>query len=147
MSDSLWPHGLQHARLPCPSLSPRVCSNSCPLSQWCYLTISSFDTFFSFCLQSCPASQSFPMSRLLALGGQTIGALASATAEWILRVDFNNEYSGLISFRIDSFDLLIGVQLLNSVRLFATPWNTACQAPLSFTLFRSLLRLLSTESV
>ena len=80
MSDSLWPHGLQHARLPCPSLSPSICSNSSPLSQWCYLTISSFDAFFSFCLQSFPALQSFPMSWLLALGGQTTGALASATA-------------------------------------------------------------------
>ena len=52
MSNSLWPHGLQHARLPCPSPSPRVCSNSCPLSQWCYPTISSSATIFSFCLQS-----------------------------------------------------------------------------------------------
>ena len=59
----------------------------------------------------------------------------------------SNEYSGLISFRIDSFDLLIVVQLLNSVRLFATPWSTARQAPLPFTSSRSLLRLLSIESV
>ena len=59
----------------------------------------------------------------------------------------SSEYSGLISFRIDSFDLLIVVQLLNSVRLFATPWSTARQAPLPFTISRSLLRLLSIESV
>ena len=59
VSDSLWPHGLQHARLSCPSLSPRVWSNSCPLSQWCYPTISSSVTLFSSCPQSCPASGLF----------------------------------------------------------------------------------------
>ena len=75
VSDSLWPHGLQHARIPCPSLSPRVCSNSCPLSSWCYLTILSSDhPPFSFCLQSFPASGSFPVSWLFTSGGQSIGA-------------------------------------------------------------------------
>ena len=78
MSDSWWSHGLQHTRLPCPSLSPRACSNSCPLSRWCYLTISSSVTLF-FCLQSFPASGSFPMSQLFALASQSIGALASAS--------------------------------------------------------------------
>ena len=73
----LWPHGLQHARLLCPSLSPRVCSNSCPLSQWCHPTISSSVTVFS-CPQSFPASGSFPMSWLFASGSQIIGASASA---------------------------------------------------------------------
>ena len=63
MSDSLWPRGLQHARLPCPSLSPRVCSNSCPLSQWCHPTISSSVALFSFCLQSFSASGAFPASQ------------------------------------------------------------------------------------
>ena len=77
MSDSLPPHGLQHARLLYPPLSPRVCSNSCLLSQWCRLTISSFVAPFSFCLQSFPASGFFPMGRLLTSGGQSIGASAS----------------------------------------------------------------------
>ena len=77
MSDSLQPHGLQHVRLPCPSLSPRVCSNSCPLNRWCYLTISSFAASFSFCLQSFPASEFFPMSQFFPSGGQRIGASAS----------------------------------------------------------------------
>ena len=76
MSDSLGPHGLQHTRLPCPSLSPRVYSNSCPLSWWCHPTISSSATPFS-CPQSCPASGSFPMSQLFSSGGQSIRALAS----------------------------------------------------------------------
>ena len=61
MSDSSWPHGLQHTRLPCPSLSPRACSNSCPLSQWCHPTISSVIPFSS-CLPSFPTSWSFPMN-------------------------------------------------------------------------------------
>ena len=79
MSISLWPHGLQHARLPCLSLLHGVCSDSCPLSWWCYLTISSSATFFSFCFQSFPASGSFPMSQLFTSGGQSIGTSASAS--------------------------------------------------------------------
>ena len=77
VSDSLWPQGLQHARLPYPSLSPEVCSNSHPLSQWCHPTISSSVVPFSFRLQSFPASGSFPMSQFFASGGQSIGASAS----------------------------------------------------------------------
>ena len=76
MSDSLQPHGLQHARLLCLSLSPGVCSNSCPLSPWCYPTISSSVIPFS-CPQSFPASGSFPMSWLFASSSQSAGALAS----------------------------------------------------------------------
>ena len=70
-------HALQHARLPCPSLSPIVCLNSCPWSLWCYLTISSSAVPFSSCPQSFPESGSFQMSWLFASGGQSIGALAS----------------------------------------------------------------------
>ena len=79
MSDSFRPLGLQQARLPCPSPSPRVCSNSCPLSQRCHPTTSSSVTLFSSCPQSFPASGSFPMSQLFASGGQSIGASASAS--------------------------------------------------------------------
>ena len=70
-------HGPQHVRLPCPSLSPGVCSNSYPLRQWWYLTISSSAAPFSFCLQSFPASDSFPVSLLFTSGGQSIGVSAS----------------------------------------------------------------------
>ena len=77
MLDSLWPHGLQYARLPCPSPSPGACSNSCPLSQWCSPTISYSVIPFSSCLQSFPASESFLMNQLFASGGQSIGASAS----------------------------------------------------------------------
>ena len=79
VSDSLQPNGLQHARLPCPSPSPRACSNSCPLNQRPHPTISSSVVAFSSCLQSFPASGSFPMSQLFASSGQSIGASASAS--------------------------------------------------------------------
>ena len=79
VSNSLWPHGLQHARLPCPSPTPRPCSNSCPSSQWCHPTISSSVDPFSSCLQSFPASGSFPTSQFFASGDQSIGVSASAS--------------------------------------------------------------------
>ena len=75
VSNSSLPHGLQHARLPCPPLSPGVFSHSCPLSQWCHSTISSSVVPFSFCPQSFPASGSFPMSQLFKSGGQSIGVI------------------------------------------------------------------------
>ena len=89
-------HELQHARLPCPSLSPRVGSNSCQLSQHCYLTISSSATPFYSYPQSFPASRSFPMSWLFTSGGQILE----------LQPKSSNEYSGLIFFRTECFDLL-----------------------------------------
>ena len=104
MSKSLQPHGVQHARLPCLSLSPRVWSDSCPLSWWCYPIISAAP--FSFCLQSFPASGYFPMSRLFGSGGQTIRASASASIHPIFRAD---------SFRIDWFDLLAAQGTLKSL--------------------------------
>ena len=77
VSDSLQPHGLQHARLPRPSPSSRACSNSCPLSWWCHPTISSSVVPFSSRLQSFPASGTFPMSWLFSSGDQSVGASAS----------------------------------------------------------------------
>ena len=79
MSDSLRPHELQHARPPCPSSTPTVYSNSCPLKQWCHSTISSSVIPFSCCLQSFPASGSFKMSHLFTSGGQRIGVSTSAS--------------------------------------------------------------------
>ena len=97
---TLWPHKVQHTMLPCPSLSPRVCPNSGPLSWWCYLTISSSAALFSFCLQSFPASGSFPVSQLFTLGGQIIGASVSAA---VLPVNIQGwcplEMTGLISLQ------------------------------------------------
>ena len=80
VSDSLRPHGLQHTRLPCPSPIPWACSNSSPSSQWCHPAILSSAIPFSSCLQSFPASGSFPMSQLFASGGQSIRVSASASA-------------------------------------------------------------------
>ena len=80
MSNSLWPHGPQHTRLPCPSPTPGAYSNSCPLSWWCHPTISSSVIPFSSCLQSFPASGSFLMNQLFASDGQSIGVSASASA-------------------------------------------------------------------
>ena len=79
VSDSLWPHGLQHARFPCLSPTPGAFSNSCPSSEWCHTTISSSVVPFSSCLHSFPASGSFLMSRFFASGGQNIGASAWAS--------------------------------------------------------------------
>ena len=79
MSDSLRPHTLQHARLPCPSPIPGACSNSCPLSQWCHPTIASSVNPFSSCPHSFPASGSFQMSQFFASRGQSIGVSASAS--------------------------------------------------------------------
>ena len=79
ISNFLQPHGLQHARLPCLSPTPGAYSNSCPLSQWCHPTISTFVIPFSSCPQSFPASGSFQMSQLFASGGQSIGVSASAS--------------------------------------------------------------------
>ena len=79
VSDSLWPYGLYHTRLPCPTPTPGVCSNSCPSSWWYQPTISSFVIPFSSCIWSFPASGSFPMSQLFASVGQSIGASAAAS--------------------------------------------------------------------
>ena len=99
LSDALWPYGLQHARLPCPSPTPGACSNSCPLSWWCHSTISSSFVPFSSSLQSFPASGSFPMSQFSS-GGQSIGASASTS---VLSVDIQDWFplglTGLISLQ------------------------------------------------
>ena len=77
--NSLWPHESQHARPPCPSPTPGVYPNPCPLSQWCHPAISSSVIPFSFCPRSLPASRSFPMSQLFVWGGQSTGVSASAS--------------------------------------------------------------------
>ena len=116
VSESLWPHGLQHARLACPSLSPGVCSNLYSLKQWCHPTTSSFVISFSCCLPFFQASGSFPMSRLFTSGGQNIEASASASSK----------YSGLISFRIDWFDLFAVQGILKSLLQYHS-WKARAQ--------------------
>ena len=104
VSDFLWPYGLQHARIPCPSPSPRACSNSCPLSRWCHPTILSSVIPFSSGLQSFPASGSFPMSQFFTSGGQSIEASASAL---VLPMNIRNWFplglTGLISLLSKGF--------------------------------------------
>ena len=100
LSDSLWPHGLQHARLPCPSSTPRPCSNSCPSSWWCHPIISSSVVPFSSSLQSFPESGSFQMSQFFASGNQNIGVSASTS---VLPMNTKNWFplglTGWISFQ------------------------------------------------
>ena len=100
VSNSLQPHGLQHARLPCPSPTPGTCSNSCPSSSWCYPTISSSVVSFSSCLQYFAASGAFPMSQCFISDGQSIGSSASTSVlprniqDWFLL-----GWAGLISLQ------------------------------------------------
>ena len=100
MSDSLWPHGLKYARLPCVSPTPGACSNSCPSSWWCHPTISSSVVRFSSCLQSSPASGSFSMSQFFTSGGQIIEAPASALfLPMNIKDSFLLGFTGLISLQ------------------------------------------------
>ena len=98
MSDSFGPHEPQHARPPCPSPTPRVHPNPCPLSQWCHPTISSSVVSYSSCPQPFPASGSFQMSQLFVLGGQYWN--------FSFNISPSNEHPGLISFRMDWLGLL-----------------------------------------
>ena len=125
VSDSLWPHRLQHARLPCPLPTSRACSNSCPLSWWCHPTISFSVVPFS-CLQPFPASGSFLMSGFFVSGGQSIGASAWASV-------LPNEYPGLISFRIDWFDLLAFQRTLKTLLQYHSSKASILQCSAFFT--------------
>ena len=104
MSDSLWPHGLQHTRVPCLSLSPRVCSNSCPLSGWCYPTISSSVS---------PSPPAISLSQHQGLF-QWVGSSHQVEKNRSFSISSSNEYSGLISFRMDWFALLAVQRTLKS---------------------------------
>ena len=110
MSDSLRPHELQHPRPPCPSLTPGVYPNPCPLCWRCHPTSSSSVIPFSSCPQSFPASESFQMSQLFASGGQSIGVSILC-----FNTSPSNEHPGLISFRMDWLDLLVVQGTLKSL--------------------------------
>ena len=121
VSNCLQPHGLQHARLPCPSPTPGACSNSCPLSRWCHPTISSSVIPFFSCLQSFPAPASFPMSQFFASGGQSIGALASPSVfpmniqDW-----FPIGLTGLISLQSKELSRVFSNTTVQKHQLFGT---------------------------
>ena len=108
MSDSLWPHGLQHARLPCLSPTLGAYSNSCPSSQWCHPTISSSVIPFSSCLQSFPASGFFSNESVLCIRWPKYWSFSFSISP-------SNEYSGLISFRMDWLDFLAVQGILKSL--------------------------------
>ena len=124
-SDSLWPHGLQHARLLCPSPFPRAFSSSCLLSQWCHPTISSSVIPFSSCLQSFPASGSFLIESALHIRWPKYWSFSFSISP-------SNEYSGLTFFRMDWFNLLPTKGLL---RVFS---NTTAQEHQFFSVQPSL---------
>ena len=145
VSDSLWPHGLQHARNPCPSPSPGDCSNCCPLSWWCHPTISSSVVPFSICLHSFPASGSFPVGWLFTSGGQRIGgALVSASVLPMTIQDwFPLGLTGLISFQIKGLSRVFSSTAVQKHQFFsALPslWSYShirtwlLQKPVAFTL-------------
>ena len=108
MSDSLRPHGLQHARPPCPSLTPRIYQNPCPLSWWCHPTISSHVIPFNSCLQSFPASGVFSNESALHIRWSKIWSFS-------FNISPSNEHLGLISFRMDWLDLLAVQRTLKSL--------------------------------
>ena len=121
MSNSLWPHGLQHTGLPCPWPPPRACSNSRSLSQWCHPTISSSVVPFSSCLQSFPASGSFPMSWLFTSGGQSIGASASASVlPMNIQGWFPLRLTGLIALQFKGFSGVFSNATVWKHQLFGT---------------------------
>ena len=134
VSDSLWPHGLQHARPPCLSSIPRAYSNSCPSSQWCHPTISSSVIPFSSCLQSLPASESFPMSQLFTWGGQSTGVSALASflpkntqgwspSEWTAWISFQSKgLSRVFSSTTVQKHQFFGVQLSSQSNSHIHTW-------------------------
>ena len=121
VSDSLWPHGPRHARPPCPSPTPRLYSNSCPLSRWCHPTISSSVIPFSSCPQSFPASGSFPVSQFFASDGRTIGVSASASVlpmniqEW-----FPLRWTGWISLQSKGLSRVFSSTTVQKHQFFST---------------------------
>ena len=121
VSDSLWPHGLQYTRPPCPSPTPGVYSNSCPLSQWCHPAISSSVSPFFSHLQSCPASGSFQMSQFFASGGQSIGASASASALPVNIQDwFPLGWTGWISLQSKGLSRVFSNTIIQKHQFFGT---------------------------
>ena len=121
LSDSLQPHGLQHARLPCPSPTPGACSNSCPSSWWCHPFISSSVIPFSSCLQSFPTSGSFQMGQFFASDGQSIGVLASASVLAMNTQDWSPlGWTGCISLQSKGLSRVFSNTTVQKYQFFST---------------------------
>ena len=134
MTNSLQPHGLQHTRLPCPSPTPGACSNSCPSSQWCHPTISSSVIPFSSCIQSFPASGSFPVSEFFTSSGQNIGVSASAS---VLPMNIQDWFpwglTGLISLQSKGLSRVFSNTTLPlSAKLMSLLFNTLLKLVIAF---------------
>ena len=129
MSDSLWPHELQHARPPCPSPTPGIHSNSRPSSWWCHPAVSSSVVPFSSCPQSLPASESFPMSQLFACGGQSTGVSALAsflpknTQDWS-----PSEWTGWISLQSRGLARVFSNITVQKHQFFGTQLSSLCNS-------------------
>ena len=121
VSDSLRPHGLQHARLPCPSPTPGACSSSCPLSRWCRPTIFSSVIPFSSCPQSLPPSGSYPMGQLFAWGGQSFGVSASTSVLPMTTQDWSPlEWTGCISLQSKGLSRVFSNTTVQKHQFFST---------------------------
>ena len=121
VSDSLRPHGLQHARPSCPSPHPGVCPSSCPLHQWCHQAISPCDTLFFFCPQPFPASGTFPMSQLFASDDQNTRASASAPVlPTSIQGWFPLRLTGLISLLYKRFSAVFSSTTVRRHQFFGT---------------------------
>ena len=136
MSDSLRPHELQHARPPCPSLTPGVHWDSHPSSQWCYPGISPSVIPFSSCPQSLLASESFPMSQLFAWGGQNTGASALASFLPKKYQGWSSEWTGWISLQSKGFSRVFSNTTVQKHQFYNRSYNSN-YATLSVSFFSS----------
>ena len=125
MTDSLWSHEPQHTRPPCPSPTPRVYPNSCPLSRWCHQAISSSVVPLSSCPQSFPASGAFPMSQLFTSGGQSIGVSASTRVLPMNTQDWSPlKWTGWISLQSKGLSRVFSNTTVQKHQFFCTQSNS-----------------------
>ena len=140
VSNSLQPHELQHARPPCPLPTPGVYSNSCPLSRWCHLTISSSVVPFSSCPQSFPASGSFQMSQLFPSGGQSIGVSASASVLPMNIQDWSSGWTGWISLQSKGLSSVFSNATVQNYQFFGAQLSSPSESHIhSWLLEKSVL--------
>ena len=145
VSDSLWPHELQHARPPCPSPTPGVHPNPCPLSRWCHPIISSSVVPFSSCTQSFPASGSFQTSQLFTSGGQSIGVSASASVlpmniqDW-----FSLGWTGWISLQSKRLSRIFSNTIVQKHQFFSAQLSLQSNSPIHTRLLEKPLPWLET---
>ena len=142
MSDSVPPHGLQHARLPCSSPAPGACSDSCPSSQWCHPTIKFSVIPFSSCLQSFPVSGTFLMIQFFALGGQSVGASASASVRLMnIQGGFPLGLTGLISLLSKGLSRAFSSTTVRKYQFFSAQPSLRCNSHICTWLLEETISL------